>query len=155
MPAPTPEHLRLGRDCLIVLERTLLATAPQEACALLRGRSLEAELQLERIWPCCNCWAPAEERLRRFCLDPREQLLAEKWCRARQLQVLGAAHSHPGSAAVPSATDRTLCVGPTLMVIRTGLKEGVAALRCWWMPANACSLDQPRELRLKLLPQTG
>lgn len=145
----------LDGHCLIILERTLRANHPEENCALLIGRHQGTALQLQQIWPCCNCWEPAEERLRRFCLDPREQLLAEKWCRARQLQVLGAAHSHPGSAAVPSATDRTLCVGPTLMVIRTGLKEGVAALRCWWMPANACSLDQPRELRLKLLPQTG
>ena len=152
MPAPTPEHLRLGRDCLIVLERTLLATAPLEACALLLGRSLEAELQLERIWPCCNCWQPAAERHRRFQLDPREQLLAQRWARAHELQVLGAAHSHPTSAAEPSSTDRELCLGPSLMVIRSGLLHGSAALRAWWLPAAEDPDPNPRELPLHIAP---
>jgi proteasome lid subunit RPN8/RPN11 len=79
-------------------------------------------------------WQPAQERPRRFSLDPREQLLAQRWCRSRGLTVLGAAHSHPSSAAVPSSTDRALCVGPTLMLIRSGLPLGRAALRAWWIP---------------------
>ena len=134
MPAPTPERLRLDGHCLIVLERTLLAAAPQEGCALLLGTQQHRTLALQWIWPCCNQWQPAAERTRRFQLDPREQLLAQRWSRKRGLTVLGAAHSHPCSAAVPSATDRELCLGPTLMLIRTGLAQGVEALGAWWIP---------------------
>ena len=94
-----------------------------EGCALLLGRRHDTELQLERIWPCCNSWQPPEQRRERFLLDPREQLQAQRWARERDLQVLGAAHSHPTSPAVPSSTDRELCFGPTLMLIRTGLTE--------------------------------
>ena len=86
------------------LERTLAAVAPEEGCALLLGQRLETRLTLQTIWPCRNTWLPAEERSQRFRLDPREQLLAQRWGRQRGQLVVGAAHSHPSSAAVPSAT---------------------------------------------------
>jgi proteasome lid subunit RPN8/RPN11 len=146
--ALTPERLQFGGHCLIVLERTLLAAAPDEGCALLLGTRSHTNLRVEWIWPCCNVWQPAQERPQRFSLDPREQLLAQRWCRHRGLTVLGAAHSHPTSAAVPSTTDQQLCVGPTLMVIRSGLEPAPAALRAWWMPEGegSAGLAEPREL---------
>jgi proteasome lid subunit RPN8/RPN11 len=151
--APTPERLQFDGHCLIVLERALLAAAPDEGCALLLGAREGSTLCVQWIWPCRNVWQPAQERPQRFSLDPREQLLAQRWCRSRGLTVLGAAHSHPSSAAVPSSIDRALCVGPTLMLIRSGLPLGRAALRAWWIPdanpdrAGDCdALPQPMEL---------
>jgi proteasome lid subunit RPN8/RPN11 len=155
MSAATPATLRTDRHCLIVLERVLRAAAPEEGCALLLGQRRDSLLLLERIWPCCNNWQPAAERLRRFRLDPREQLLAQRWARSRQQLVLGAAHSHPGSAAIPSATDLSLCCGPTLMVIRSGRHDSQTTsqndvtgppgpdaaltlpLRAWWIAEGA------------------
>jgi len=141
----------------------LLAAAPREGCALLLGHHQGTSLLLRRIWPCCNSWQPQEERQHRFLLDPREQLLAQRWARERQLQVLGAAHSHPSSEAVPSSSDLALSCGPTLVLIRSGLPvaAGTAALRAWWLPDSAgWSADsadgpgspalQPRELPLEL-----
>jgi proteasome lid subunit RPN8/RPN11 len=132
--APTPARLQVDGHCLIVLERTLIAAEPEEGCALILGERDGTSLRVQWIWPCRNVWEPAEERPQRFSLDPREQLLAQRWCRSHGLTVLGAAHSHPSSEAVPSSTDRALCVGPTLMLIRSGLQSGLAALRGWWMP---------------------
>ena len=126
----------------------LRAAEPQEGCALLLGQRRGPVLVLERIWPCCNRWQPAEERHRRFLLDPREQLLAQRWARDQGIQVLGSAHSHPRSAAIPSETDRQLCWGPTLMLIRSGLPSGPAAapaLRAWWLP------ERPEQAALELL----
>ena len=154
MTATAPERLQLDGDCLIVLERTLLAAAPEEGCALLLGQQLGSSLALQRIWPCRNQWQPPEERQRRFSLDPREQLLAQRWCRARGLRVLGAAHSHPSSAAVPSTTDQQLCVGPTLMLIRCGLETGLSALRAWWVEDADGNLRPPLELPIALQPAT-
>ncbi len=160
MPAPTPEQLRADRHCLMVLARTLSSAEPEEGCALLLGRGDGARLTLVESWPCLNRWQPAGERHRRFSLDPREQLLAQRWARARGLQVIGTAHSHPTSAAVPSATDLALCWGPTLMLIRSGLEpvdggadrggaNGMAAagaegVRAWWIPGEGAGA--PREL---------
>ncbi len=161
MRAPTPERLQFDGHCLIVLERTLLAAAPEEGCALLLGDREGATLRVQWIWPCRNVWQPAQERPQRFSLDPREQLLAQRWCRSRGLTVLGAAHSHPSSPAVPSRSDRERCLGPTLMLIRSGLAGEAEPLRAWWLPdgagwdagtplQSAEALAEPRELRIAL-----
>jgi proteasome lid subunit RPN8/RPN11 len=148
-----PERLQTDRHCLIVLERVLLAAAPEEGCALLLGRWTNEQLRLQRIWPCRNSWEPVQDRCHRFQLDPREQLLAQKWCRQRGLQVIGAAHSHPSSAAVPSRTDLELCFGPTLMLIHSGLGPGTAAFRAWWIPAAEPETPaEPWPLALDVLP---
>ena len=146
-----PEHLQFDGHCLIVLERTLQAAEPEEGCALMLGTHSCRTLRVQWIWPCRNVWQPAQERPQRFSLDPREQLLAQRWCRSRALTVLGAAHSHPTSAAVPSPTDRQLCVGPTLMVIRSGLEPTNAALRAWWMQEGdgSSALAEPQELTIE------
>lgn len=137
----------------MVVERTLAAPAPDEGCALLLGRHLTSTLDLLAVWPCRNQWEAPDERSRRFSIDPREQLLAQRWCRSRGLSVLGAAHSHPSSDAVPSATDLELSVGPTLMLIRSGLQQGPAALRAWWvhgLNAFDSRQEKPKELTITL-----
>ncbi len=136
----TPAELRIDRQALTVLRRILAAAFPCEGCALLLGRRQAGDggplWRLERIWPCLNVWEPARERTRRFQLDPREQLLAQKWARARSLEVLGAAHSHPCGEPTPSPSDRALTLGPTLMLILGGSETGDPAdgpLGCWWL----------------------
>ena len=156
MVAPTPARVRADRHCLIVLEGVLRAAEPLEGCALLLGTQAGSTLTLQRIWPCCNGWQPAAERHQRFQLDPREQLLAQRWARQRGLQVLGSAHSHPSSPAVPSATDRRLCLGPTLMLIRSGLNTTTSALRAWWLlEAAEGELAAVDELPLRIASATG
>jgi proteasome lid subunit RPN8/RPN11 len=146
----------LSGHCLIVLERTVLAESPSEGCALLVGHSRGQSLVVQRIWPCCNSWQPVAERHRHFLLDPREQLLAQRWVRERGLEVLGAAHSHPSSPAEPSRSDRELCLGPTLMLIRSGVTGEPAPLRAWWLPEPTASggpAPEARALPLELLAE--
>ncbi|MFM7265705.1 MAG: M67 family metallopeptidase [Cyanobium sp.] len=154
----TPAGLAIDRQALTVLRRILAAAAPQEGCALLLGRRLgpleEAPARgrlwrVERIWPALNVWEPVAERRHRFQLDPREQLLAQRWGRERGLEVLGAAHSHPEGAPAPSATDLRLTAGPTLMAILGppagggSLLEG--PLACWWLAENPDDPERPPE----------
>lgn len=139
MTSQAPAQLSSGLGLLTVLRRILASAAPHEGCALLLGERFDESWRLRWIWPCCNVWPVPGERWRRFAIDPREQLLAQKWGRLRGLEVLGAAHSHPRSPAVPSSTDRALTLTPALMLIlgrdpaQHGLqiKEGVVA---WWLP---------------------
>lgn len=100
---------------------------PEATPAPQSGAAWEVQL----IWPCLNIWQPPAQRRYRFGLDPREQLLAQRWGRLRGLQVLGAAHSHPCSEAVPSATDRTLTFPPALQLILSPLQDWSPA--CWWL----------------------
>jgi len=123
-----PERIHFHPRALAELEATLRAATPEEGCALLLGRRVEAIWWLQGVWPCRNAWEPASQRRRRFALDPRQQLQAQLWARRHDLEVLGAAHSHPESLAIPSHTDRQLTPLPSLMLIL-----GVDGLGCWWL----------------------
>ena len=120
MTQDRPDHICFGRKALTVARSVVAAAAPHEACGLLIGPRWHVGL----LWPCRNVWVPAEERQCRFAIDPREQLLAQKWARQRGWDVLGSLHSHPKGEPVPSATDRALAVPPALLVIQGELTGG-------------------------------
>ncbi|MDP4707389.1 MAG: M67 family metallopeptidase, partial [Cyanobium sp. MAG_237] len=118
MFSQAPEQIRADLHLLTVLRPILASSEPEEGCALLLGERLDYDWQLRLIWPCCNVWPQPQQRCRRFAIDPREQLQAQKWGRAHGLELLGSAHSHPTSGAVPSDTDLELTVAPALVVIQ-------------------------------------
>jgi [CysO sulfur-carrier protein]-S-L-cysteine hydrolase len=128
-----PEQIRADLHLLTVLRPILASAEPEEGCALLLGERLDFDWQLRLIWPCCNVWPQPQQRCRRFAIDPREQLQAQKWGRAKGLELLGSAHSHPTSGPVPSDTDRSLCGISTLMVI-LGAQNLGGELVAWWLP---------------------
>lgn len=144
VPLSTPTALCVDQRLLITLRALLEVADPEEGCALLLGSRQEHAWTLEQLWPCCNVWPAAGERHRRFAVDPREQLVAQRWGRGRGLQVLGVAHRHPCSAAIPSRADCRLCVPPALMVIQG--ESG--ALQAWWLEAGTA---QPRPLPWRMV----
>jgi len=149
VPFQSPERIAARAELLTVLERWFRAAAPAEACALLIGRRQGPLWRLERVWPCCNIWPDPLERAHRFAIDPREQLLAQRWARGLGLELLGSAHSHPASAPLPSTTDLALTASPALMLIWGPLQPAAAAgPRCWWLedpPAAPRALEWTME----------
>ena len=133
MFSQAPEQIRADLHLLIVLRRILASAEPEEGCALLLGRRFDVAWQLCLVWPCCNVWPLPQQRCRRFAIDPREQLQAQKWGRGQGLELLGSAHSHPTNEAVPSSTDLSLCGISTLMVI-LGAQNLGGELVAWWLP---------------------
>ena len=152
-----PGLIEFDGGCLIVLKQTLLATKQEEGCALLIGNEVDSSLytgskrwRIKVIWPCLNVWEPGIYDLRelkefdqiasnqqlskekRFVIDPREQLHAQKWSREKKWQVLGCAHSHPNSAAIPSRTDIHWSSCSSLMVI---LGQN-GSTKAWWVSAS-------------------
>ena len=71
--------------------------APIECCGLLAG----TDGLIDECVRARNVRATAVA----YEIDPREHLAARKRCRANGRVILGAYHSHPRSAAVPSVTD--------------------------------------------------
>ena len=138
MPFQPPERIAARAQLLTVLEQWCRAAAPQEACALLIGSRRAGLWRIEHLWPCCNSWPDPAERHQRFAIDPREQLLAQRWARGLGLELLGSAHSHPASAPVPSASDLALTAPPALMLIwgplqLDGAPGAVPAAVAWWL----------------------
>lgn len=148
MAAITPVQLTVDRHALTVLGRAFDAALPAEGCALVLGTT-GPRWHLRQVWPCLNVWPRPAERPQRFRVDPREQLLAQRWARQRGLVVLGAAHSHPRSAPVPSAVDCALTLAPALLLIAG--QGGQASGWCWdswWLPASEPGDPPAAPLRL-------
>ncbi|MFO0104759.1 MAG: M67 family metallopeptidase, partial [Cyanobium sp.] len=118
MTSFTPTGLAADGGVLIVLGRLLAAAHPEEGCALLLGEAGRSLWQIRGLWPCCNVWPQPEERSERFAIDPREQLVAQRWARPWGWQGLGVAPSHTSSGAVPTRTDCRLGVPPARLGIR-------------------------------------
>jgi proteasome lid subunit RPN8/RPN11 len=142
---PPPARVSVPWRSLVTLRRIFAAAAPEEGCALLLARrSLPSpdgdRPVLEGIWPCRNVWHPASgtdpagapDRTRRFRIDPREQIHAQRWGRRRGLTVLGHAHSHPGTPPRPSPSDLAQMADSGLMLIWTLGLPAAAGLRGWW-----------------------
>ena len=99
------------------------AEAPRECCGLLigDGDSVARSVRAKNL----------DAKATRYLIDPEDHFAAIRSARADGLEVIGAYHSHPSSAPVPSATDIAEAnSGPDfLYVIVSLITEDVQAYR--------------------------
>jgi proteasome lid subunit RPN8/RPN11 len=71
--------------------------APRECCGLLvgKGDSITWSMRARNL----------DAKATRYLIDPEDHFAAIRRARAEDLEVVGAYHSHPASAPIPSATD--------------------------------------------------
>ncbi|MGB1416216.1 MAG: M67 family metallopeptidase [Synechococcus sp.] len=135
-----PTLIRFDGGCLTVLRSDLAAVAPEEGCALLLGgQAPDRSVCVQTIWPCRNVWALSDQRHRRFALDPREQIAAQRWARLRCLRVVGVAHSHPDGGQQPSELDCALA-DPALVTV---ILDRSGAPAAWWLPGGDAVVSVP------------
>lgn len=68
---------------------------------------------------------------RRYWIDPKELLAAQKHGRDRQLDIIGVYHSHPEHSAIPSECDRA-CAWPHYSYLIISVHQGQAQdYRSW------------------------
>jgi proteasome lid subunit RPN8/RPN11 len=91
--------VRVRKDALQMMLRHAAESWPEECCGLLLGRAD----RIEDALPARNA---AEDRARRFLVDPVDHFHAIRQARARGLAIVGAYHSHPNTEPAPSPTDR-------------------------------------------------
>jgi proteasome lid subunit RPN8/RPN11 len=96
MSAPT-ESVFVTRDVIAALVEHARQDAPNECCGFLVGQS-------SRIVECVRVTNVAASSSR-FLVDPREHIALNRRLRGSGREVIGVYHSHPRSAATPSATD--------------------------------------------------
>jgi proteasome lid subunit RPN8/RPN11 len=117
-PGPVVEVPGAVLDAMVDQAR---AAAPAECCGLLVGLGR----RVVRAHPARNLAAsPA-----RYLVAPEDHFAALRTARAEGLAVIGAYHSHPSSAPVPSPTDRAEAVSDFVYVI-AGLAPA-PAVRAW------------------------
>lgn len=104
--------------------------APLECCGLLLGDEHRVATAVAA--------ANADASPVRYTIDPRAYLRATREARASGLDVVGAYHSHPTSAAQPSATDLAEGVGAPFVYVIAGpiLQRGEPVLRGWEIQAG-------------------
>jgi proteasome lid subunit RPN8/RPN11 len=89
--------MQITASALSDILRHAREAAPRECCGLLvgAGDSVVRTVRAANLDP-----APT-----RYSIDPIDHFRAIRGARADSLEVIGAYHSHPASAAIPSATD--------------------------------------------------
>jgi proteasome lid subunit RPN8/RPN11 len=122
---------------------------PEEACGILVGNVEAGCVRVRRALRCTNA-APANERNRRFEIDPRAVLNVQRELRSTANGIVGFYHSHPEGAAEPSPTDlEFMRLWPdSAWLIAGGDVSGRASLRAWWLDLDPG--DAVRELPITL-----
>jgi proteasome lid subunit RPN8/RPN11 len=88
---------------------------PNEACGILAGR----DMLVSALYPMTNIEpSPAS-----FLMDPVEQFRVMKELRSKSLSMAAIYHSHPCSAASPSARDKKLAFYEEVVYIIVSLME--------------------------------
>jgi proteasome lid subunit RPN8/RPN11 len=78
----------------------------------------------------------------RYWIDPQDLLVAQRYARDRQINILGIYHSHPDHPAVPSESDRLLAWSDYSYLILSVQSGIVSDYRCW-------TLDQHHQFQLE------
>ncbi|WP_346292580.1 M67 family metallopeptidase [Sphaerothrix gracilis] len=123
-------------------------TYPEECCGLLLGHVHLGETSRRQgveVIPLENTWdaeveadlatvshpSQALDRRRRYWIDPRDLLTAQRQARDRGLNIIGIYHSHPDHPAEPSECDRQLAWAEYSYVIVSVCQERSQDLQSW------------------------
>jgi proteasome lid subunit RPN8/RPN11 len=127
-------QLELPEDVRAALRSWGSAAYPREGCGLLIGKRGAGGERVDRA-----TWARnvhASERPDRYEIDPAHHLAAWQAAEAEGLDVVGAWHSHPDQAAVPSETDLAEAQEGLSYVIVAVTHQGAGELRAWCLDAS-------------------
>jgi proteasome lid subunit RPN8/RPN11 len=132
--------ISLPAAALETLRRHVEASWPEEACGLLVGCGGPGNWQVERAAPADNV---AENRRRRFEVDPRLRLRLQRELRGSPSRILGHYHSHPDGEAVPSDRDAADLHEPELVWLIAAVgRTGMTGLRAWRPRADGGGFDE-------------
>jgi proteasome lid subunit RPN8/RPN11 len=107
--------LKIPKSIYDQIQAHAKAEAPNECCGLLAGRNG----MVEKIYTITNTHhSPVS-----YMIDPKEQFAAFKEMRAMETDLLAIYHSHPETAAYPSATDVRLAYYPDAVYIIISLQN--------------------------------
>ncbi|MBL7805099.1 MAG: M67 family metallopeptidase [Saprospiraceae bacterium] len=104
-------------------------TFPDECCGFLFGTE-EGDTRIVTDMLIVDNSLHGDKR-RRFEISPRDYLRAEQYAIDNKLHLLGVYHSHPGSPAIPSETDRQAAQPYFSYVIVSVYERGRSNVLSW------------------------
>ena len=115
---------------------------PDEVCGFVLGMQVAGDKVVREVRPVANVWEETEQRRRRFLIEPRDFLQAERDARAAGWEILGFYHSHPDHPARPSETDRE-AAWPGYSYVIQSVRDGRAAeIHSWVLQADRAGYDE-------------
>jgi proteasome lid subunit RPN8/RPN11 len=129
-----PEVASVSPGVRAALLRQARLAWPQESIAALGGRRTRTAVAVHTSLPLAN----ASERQGRFRVAPQQFLAALAALQAEGHCWLGFAHSHPGGAPRPSATDRRELWPHCLQVVVAGAAPDLLQLAAFWLSGTDC-----------------
>ena len=108
-------NCKFHRSALDTVLRHAERANPRECCGVLVGRDDEILQAVEA--------RNLSEDPNRYLLDPADHIAIRRNARAAGLAVVGFYHSHPHSAARPSATDQAEAAYPDHLYLIVGVDE--------------------------------
>jgi proteasome lid subunit RPN8/RPN11 len=107
---------------------------------VLLGTTAEGDALVAAVRPIDN--VRQDERRRRFLIDPRDYLAAEREAGTRGLELLGFYHSHPDHPARPSDFDR-IHAWPHLHYVIVAVDRGEPGeVTSWLLREDRTAMDQ-------------
>lgn len=119
-------------------------TYPYECGGMLIGRFEDGKKTVVELLPMENAMAESEQHNRVLIL-PKDVLRAERFARAKKLDVVGYYHSHPDHVAVPSQFDLDHAL-PVWTYIIVSVENGQAVKLLAWEMENDRSKFNEEEI---------
>lgn len=135
--------LRIPAQVMAEIQRHAEQQYPEEGAGLILG-SLDGEDRTARsVLPVSNTFE-AEQRGRRYLIDPMAILRAEEEAERQGMSVLGVYHSHPDHPPTPSKFDVEWAV-PWYIYLITAVRQGIAEqTRAWRLQEDhAQMIEEP------------
>ncbi|MGD8864251.1 MAG: M67 family metallopeptidase [Anaerolineales bacterium] len=122
--------IRLSPDVYTDIRQHLENVYPEEGAGFLLGRE-QGDLRIvEAALPQPNEFQ-IDKRRRRYMIEPRDMMAAERYADERGYAIIGIFHSHPDHPPEPSSFDLEWSL-PWFSYIITSVRNGKAGIsRCW------------------------
>lgn len=121
--------LIIKQELIEQLQKHALETYPFECCGFVFGSDQKEGRFITEVQPVIN--SKAGDQRRRFEIDPRDYLQAERYALKQDLMLLGIYHSHPDHPAAPSEHDLKQAVPFFSYLILATKKNRVDNITSW------------------------
>ena len=118
-------------------------TYPHECGGMLIGYFAENGKAIVELLPMENAMAESE-RHNRVLITPKDVLRAERYARAKKLDVVGYYHSHPDDKAVPSQFDLDHALPVWSYIIVSVLQGEAVDVRSWEMENDRSKFNEEK-----------